>query len=268
MTIDHALIQARLDDLTARRAAIPPLGNRSLSMTRAESDALDAEAARLDRQLAEVHAAASTCAALGSAEADEKWLDFLTAARATLSAELLAFKSPIRDPKKLGLQQNVRLSIRCIDRGSGVLEGTGYELTNTRLGELMREAGYAVMNADPSRNYAGVMPWFGSMLATEERLGALGEQRAKAAAALAEALLTDDERSGREAEARQHRDALNGLYIKVSGDGTRLVAYKTRQAFRDDEPYELSDMTEVERRAFERMDAAHRAPLAPSTVNQ
>jgi hypothetical protein len=102
------------------------------------------------------------------------------------------------------------------------------------------------------------MPWFGSLPEVEKRLNALGEARAKAAAALAEALLTDDERSEREAETKQHRDALNALVIKISGDGTHLVAYRNRQAVRDDEPLEPSDMTEVERRAFERMGAAHR----------
>ena len=261
MTIDHALIQARLDTLAALRAAIPPPGARPMSMTRDESQVLDAEASRLDRQVAAIRAAAAACQALGSTEADEAWLSFLTEARRTLCAELLSFTSPIRDPKRVGLQTNIRLSIRCIDRGPSAMEGTGYGLTNSRLGDLMRAAGHEVVGADPQRSYAGTMPWHGSMPEVEERLSILRERRAKAEAMLAEALLTDEERAARHEEAKELRDAFNKLVVKVSGDGTRLVAYRDRQAFLDDDPYRPEEMTDVERRAFERMDAAHRAPL-------
>ena len=44
------------------------------------------------------------------------------------------------------------------------------------------------------------------------------------------------------------------MVIKVGTDG-HLVAFKSRQAFLNDEPYALADMTPLEREAFEQMSA-------------
>jgi hypothetical protein len=40
-----------------------------------------------------------------------------------------------------GTQQNLKLSIMAIDRGIGVVAGTGYALETLRLGALMKESG-------------------------------------------------------------------------------------------------------------------------------
>ena len=89
-------------------------------------------------------------------DADERWFALLTAWRTTLCAELLALPSRIRDPHTLDAKRNLELSIRCIDFGLSVVDGTGYGLTNLRLGALMREA--------------RMMPWLGSLPEVEKRL--------------------------------------------------------------------------------------------------
>ena len=122
---------------------------------------------------------------------EQEWLDHLIGWRKTLCDELLALPSPIRDSHTLGVQRNLTLSIKTIDVGVAVVNGTGYDLTTLRLGALMREAGYEPTGADPHRNYRGVMPWFGSMPEVERRIQQLTKQRDDAQAMLDEALLDD-----------------------------------------------------------------------------
>ena len=104
--------------------------------------------------------------------AEKKWIDDLTTWRQTLCDELLALPPRIRDKAEMGRQQNLTLSIRVIDFGLGVLNDPGYDLTTLRLGQLMRASGYEPRDADPTRNYSGVMPWFGSMKEIERRAAA------------------------------------------------------------------------------------------------
>src|SRR5947209_6638661 len=120
-TIDERT-KERLADLTKRRAAILPVGSRPLSMPRDESDALDAGALRLDRQLAAIHTATAAIAALGSTEADELWRGQLIIWRAALCDELLAIKSPIRDKVVMGRSLNLTFSIKAIDFGVRAFE--------------------------------------------------------------------------------------------------------------------------------------------------
>ena len=106
------------------------------------------------------------------------------------------------------------MSIRCIDFGLGQLRDSGRELTNLRLGELMIASGYAVTGSDRSRNYAGTLPWHGSIKEVEKRLKETARLRARGAAQLDSALLDDDVRELQERGHKRLRDALNGLRLR------------------------------------------------------
>jgi hypothetical protein len=114
--------------------------------------------------------------------ADEKWLADLTMWRKTLSDELLAITSPIRDARIMAKAENLHLSIRMLDHGRRVSDDSvGYVLLNLRLGQLMRESGYVA--APPMENtnqFSGPMPWFGTLGEVEGRLKELREQRDEA----------------------------------------------------------------------------------------
>jgi hypothetical protein len=264
MTTDDR-IAARRAELTTKRQAIPDDDQLPASITRGELAAMQQQRAMIDRQIAALDRAVSTLAALGSAEADERWRDQLTEWREVLCTERIEIKSPIRDPKLLGLEQNLKLSIGSIDRGPEKmrLADGGRDLTTLRLGELMIAAGYEVTGADRDHNFVGKLPWFGSLTDVEKRISALATQRERAQAALDAVLLSDEERARVEAERTADREAFNALVVKISTDGTHLVAYRDRAAFMRGEPYAATNMTPVERRAFERMDAAHRGTPAP-----
>jgi hypothetical protein len=173
----------------------------------------------------------------------------LTSAPQTLAAERMTIKSPIRDPHILGVERNLSLSIRCIDRGRAVFNDTGWELENSKLGELMRAAGYQQVGADPGRHYVGQLPWYGSLPEVERRIADLAKKRQAAQAALDEALMADDERAKREAESAKLREAFNAMRVKVGADGL-LVAYRE-----DGDVFPTSEMTELQRQAFERVNA-------------
>jgi hypothetical protein len=247
-------IAARLADLTAKRAAIPDDGTLPASTTRAELAVIQQRRRDADRELANVDAAVATWRALGSTEADERWRDQLTAWRQTLCDELLTIKSPIRDKVVMGRSINLSLSIKAIDFGPEKLEGSGYGLTNLKLGDLMRASGYEPVGEDLNHNYVGVMPWYGSLKEVEQRLAALGTQRAQAEANLEAALMTDEERAARDQQAAAERDAFNAMTVKTSPDSNRpgLVAYRA-----DGEVMDISEMTPLQRTAFEKMNALH-----------
>ena len=108
---------------------------------------------------------------------------------------------------------NLGLSIQVIDSGLRVIAETTYGLTSLRLGALMREAGYVALGVDPARHYAGVMPWHGSLPEVEKRLSDFAKRRATVEATLEDALLDDDVRAQRDAEAAALSAAINGLLI-------------------------------------------------------
>src|SRR5688572_17943214 len=104
-----------LDELQAQRAALPDDDDQlPASTTRGDLKRIQLERINLDRRIANARRAAATLAS--TAEPDPSWFNLLTALRQQLCDELLALAGQrIRDPKLLGLQTNITLSIRCID---------------------------------------------------------------------------------------------------------------------------------------------------------
>ena len=254
--IDDARLAARRQHLTSQLAAIPAAW--AAAVTHVDLAAVQQQRATVEQQLATLNAAVAAVQSLGSTEADEQWLAHLTAWRETLCDERMEIKSPIRNPVLKARETNLSLSIKTIDRGLRVLDNSGYDLTTIRLGELMIASGFAIVGADPATNYAGTLPWCGSMPEVEKRIATLAAKRQQAEAALDAAVLTDDERHAIETEAAARRTALNALIVKVSLDGASLVAYKNRQAFYDNQPYAPEEMTPIEREAFTRLASTFR----------
>lgn len=179
------------------------------------------------------------------------WLAQQATWRKQLSDELvdlLAASPHIRNSTTLGRKLNLELSINAIDRGTRVFEGTGYELTNARLGELMRADGYHPVGADLSRNYSGVFQcWRGGEKELRPLVKELTRRKDVLEAKLAEATLSDAERAEREKENAAYRDALNSMRITGSDDGRYLVAKA-----RDGRELELNELTPVQREALAR----------------
>ena len=101
-----------------------------------------------------------------------KWQADLTGWRKALADELLALHhNDVR-------QHTLRISIQMIDRGRRVAEGSGYDVENSRLGQLMVESGYV---ASPSVDGAiPQLPWAGSLPVIEQRLRELTRRRDEA----------------------------------------------------------------------------------------
>jgi len=219
-----------LDELEQQRAALQDVDKSShvdeLATLQQRINEVRQRRLELDRRIGNAKMAETTLASLPPVSPDQAWLDHLEAWRKVLCAELLALPNRIRDAHTLGVQTNLTLSIRCIDFGPGVFKNSGYDLPNTRLGELMRAAGYEPEDADPDRNYSGVMPWFGTLPKVEERVKRHAARRAAAQSMLDDALMGDTERTKRDAESKARRDALNALPTrKVRGDGTMFDRY-------------------------------------------
>jgi hypothetical protein len=210
-----------VDDAVANIQA--ELAQTEVQRTRAEEE-VDASMARislLTHRIANIHAARSALAGLPSLDPHQAWLDHLTAWRKALTGEMLALPTTIRDPRSLGLERNLKLSIRVIELGPDVANGTGYDMTTLRLGALMIESGYEVVGADPDRHFAGTLPWFGSLPEVERRIADTKQQRADAEAVLADALLDDGERERRATQSRARIDAIDAAPVrKVRGDGS------------------------------------------------
>jgi hypothetical protein len=255
-TIDT--IDARLAELQAERDAITPYDQRPFSMTVRESHALDVRARALDRRIAQAREAMVMLATVTTDDVDSKWHADLQECRAVCAAELLEIKSPVRDPKVMGRVVNLRLSLKVIDRGPGVLTDTGYDLQTLRLGQLLIDRGYEPQGADPTANFAGTMPWYGSLDEVTKAIADRDARRQRAQSMLDDAVMDDAERAQLESEATELDAAANALVIKVSSDGRSLVAYRSRQAFIDDQPLTVDEMSPLERRAFERAAAAYR----------
>jgi hypothetical protein len=227
-----------IDELELQRAALPdderaPLDWPPMPLAELRERLSEHQQRRrvLDHRLATARSAAATISELAHYA---KALDFLNEARRTLCDELLALPPRIRDAELLAKQRSIDLSIQVVDFGPGVLQGTGLSLSDIRLGDLMSQAG---------ESWRGALPEVERMVA----------RRAQAQSALDDALLDDDERAAREAAAKELRDAFNAMRVKVGPDGGGLVAYGP-----DGEPLDVSKMTPLQRRAFERMDAAFR----------
>ncbi|HXG69761.1 MAG TPA: hypothetical protein VNJ04_04015 [Gemmatimonadaceae bacterium] len=219
-------IAGRRAELAARRVAINDESQLLVSSTRVEVEAARYERVMLDRQIAAIDSAVSAVASVGSADADEQWHNTLTTARAQLVDERMKIKSPIRDAWMLGLARNLALSIGAVDRGRRVFTDSGWDLENSRLGELLRAAGYEQVGADPDRNYGGALPWHGRLTEVESRIAKLVARRAAVKAQLDEALMSDAERARRDAESAARVSALNALPTRKSrGDGSQYDQY-------------------------------------------
>jgi hypothetical protein len=118
---------------------------------------------------------------------DEKWEADLTACRATLDAELLAMPPRIRNERELYQQQNLTTSMRIIDFGK---RGEGQwtrDLEQTKLGDLLRAAGYQEGPKIENQS-VGPLPFYGSLSDVRGRLKALRAERDSAQRSLDNAI--------------------------------------------------------------------------------
>jgi hypothetical protein len=226
-----------------------------LSTTQGELKHLQQRRADLDRRLHQVRIATATLDALPD-DPDPVWRVHLEAWRQTLCDELLALPARVRDPHARGLQINLTLSIKCIDFGPAVFDNTTYDVISSRLGQLMRAAGFEPQGADPQANFGGIMPWFGSLRDLDHAAQDVPRRRAQAEAALAEALLDDDAREAQEAEATALRDALNSMRIKNSLDPNESGVYVVVD--RAGTPIDETTLTPAQQRALAQFRAGSR----------
>ena len=194
-----------LEQLQAQRDAIPSDDALPATTTRGELAASQAKRVTLDARISMVNEASAELATLDETT-DVAWLDDLNTWRKALVDELFTIKSPMRDPKLIGLSKNLTVSIRCIDRGISQFRDSGWTLENCRLGDLMIASGYPINGADPARHYVGQLPWHGSIKETEAKLKLTAQRRAHAQQRLDSALIDDDGREQQEAHEQKYRD--------------------------------------------------------------
>lgn len=253
-------IAPRRAELTRQRAAIPEDGALPLSTTRDEAARIVARRLALDQGIVNFDRVAAVYReCIGAdADADARWKEFLVAARKTLCDERMQIKSPIRDRALKLRADGLEWGIRYIDHGLGSSTiGPVVTLEPTRLGELMAAAGYAVWG-DALHGPRG---WRGSLPEVERRIADLAKRRAAAEAALDEVLMSDEERAARKAHADELRAASNSLRMKGNADGTGLVAYAEHGEILDP-----SEMTPLQRKAFERANAAYASRREPAAT--
>lgn len=207
------------------------------------------ETDRLDAKIAAIPTASAALAELGSVEPLTRWRDFVTKARDTLSAERLQIRSPIRDREVVRRAEDLEFGIKLIDKGFGIAKMGIVTLEPTRIGELMQAAGFAVAGA----GLRGANGWGGALPEVEARIKDLTRRRAAAQAALDEALLTDEERTQKEAEGQAYRDALKAMTIRGGADGVSLVAYDEWDA-----PIDRATLSELQQKAIAWFEAAQR----------
>jgi hypothetical protein len=239
-------IAARLAELTKQLTTV----QEHFALAQSTADMYAKQRRGLDDLRADLQSKAAAYAAIGSCDPDVAWRDWLTAWRPTISAELLQIKTPIRDRALVALERNLTLSIRLIDSGLGVLTLGCVTLAPLRIGELMAAAGYDV--AVPGLH--GPNGWRGSTRQVEQRIKEHTHNHAAAKAALEEALLDDDSRAARDAEDASLREALKSMRLRSSADTSvpGVVAYTL-----DGDLLDAADMTPLQRRAFERANAAY-----------
>lgn len=231
------------------------------TMTQRQVNEYKAGTVRTHQQIVnfdKVAAEYSACISV-DAEADARWREFLAdVARQTLCAERMQIKSPIRDRALKLRADGLEWGIRYIDHGLGASTiGPVLTLEPTRLGELMAAAGYAV-SGDALHGPNG---WRGSLPEVEKRLADLAKRRAAAEAALDEVLMSDEERAARDAEADELRAASSSMRLKGNAEGTGLVAYT-----KDGDELPVSAMTSMQRKAFERANAAYAPRREPAAT--
>jgi hypothetical protein len=213
-------VAARLAALRAERADRLDPADLPGTMTPRELESYLDRTALLDQQLAAVAQAVEMLAKVEDLTPLHAWREFAIPTRDLLCKELLA-RPRSRTKVELGITYNLRYSVQCLDFGLGVIEGSGYHLSSLRLGELMREAGYAPLPPAEGQTF-GTFPFPGTLDETERKIKALEKQKAQAGKALEEALMTDEEREARIAAAH----AANAKpQLKTRGDGSQCLRF-------------------------------------------
>lgn len=93
--------------------------------------------------------------------------------------------------------------------------------------------------------------WRGSIKEVEQRIKVTTKQRAAAQTALDVLLRTDAEKAQQEATDTVFYDTMNTMRLRNGSDGKSLVAFTL-----DGDPLPVADMTEQQRAAFARFEAA------------
>ena len=114
------IIASRRNELHKQRAARKDALDLPRTMTTRQINEYEAETAKIDKAIAAFNTTVETYMALPPLEPDERWRDFLIASRATLNAELLAIKAPIRDDVTRERARALGWSIELIDHGLGI----------------------------------------------------------------------------------------------------------------------------------------------------
>jgi hypothetical protein len=245
-TFDERIVARRIAWVALRAARKDP-DDMTLSPN-ARRDYL-AETTKIDQEIAAFNTTVEKWQALPSIEPDTRWLDFLTPSRATLSAELMAIKSPIRDKSVMELASRLDWAIKLLDHGLGISTiGAIVDLSSTPIGQLMMAAGFDV--AGPALR--GPNGFRGSIKETEQRIKELTKQHADARAALDLVLRSDEERATQDAESAALNVAFNGLHAKFVDGG--YVAHTD-----DGDVIPASDLTDIQKRAIDRSNALERA---------
>jgi hypothetical protein len=246
-------IAVRRAHLTKQRAERQDEQDLPRTMTMRQVRDYLAETARIDAEIAAFETAVATLAAVPPIEPDTRFLADAIACRATCSAERLAIKSPIRDRALMERAQGLEWSVRLIDYGLGISSiGQILTLASTRVGELLAAAGYTI----DGPGLRGPNGFRGSLPEVEARIKALTKQRTAAQAALDVLLRTDEEKAQQDATDTAFRQALATMDLKLGIDGRSLDAFT-----KDGHPLPVADMTEIQRKAFERFEQAHAATV-------
>jgi hypothetical protein len=232
------------------RNALPEDPDLPFATTKREQEEIARQRIDLDRRLRRARAALDELAACKAADPDPNWIDFLRVARDTLTSELMAIAT---DRKAFPRRHVLTLSVHVIDRGPDLLTNSGFMVDTLPIGDLMKAAGHQIVGADPLHNYSGEIPWPSGahgLHDLERVIKANDRRRARAQAQLDEALMDDEEREARDAEAVRQRKVLDELRIKHDPSG--------RPRPRDAEGNFLdpADLTEDQRAAFEKVYAS------------
>ena len=201
----------------------------------------------LEARLNVARQATADLARLQSIDDDLRWIAFLTESRAVLCRELMTIHSPIRDKTIKARFDDLTFGIRTMIDGYGRKIAPVVDLSDTSIGKLMTTAGYATSGPE----LHSPRGWRGSLPEVEHRVKLVTKERDAAQHRLADALLDDDARAKRDAEAAARRDVLNALRLQQVGEPLRLVPVD-----RNGMVIDLADLTEEQRAAVEHANAA------------
>ena len=208
----------RLEQLEAELAALPgeEVLQRPLDANRTTRAVLES---RIETIRFASHALANVAPQIAAVTTQ---LAEVTEWRSVLCDRLLAEPPRPRTDVARGRVQALTLSIQAIDRGLGVMSGSGWEQETLPLGELMRAAGYEE-GPKVANQVRGQLPWPGSIPELERRLRDLQQQRDDAQRRLDDALLDDAERERLAAERMARFNATPQR--KTRGDGSQYDRY-------------------------------------------